>query len=37
MRIRSSTLATAHALHTDRAAPLTVRFASPFGMLIAPG
>jgi PhzF family phenazine biosynthesis protein len=30
-----ATLATAHALHTDRAAPLTVRFASSFGLLIA--
>ena len=30
-----ATLATAHALHTDRAAPLTVRFASQFGILIA--
>ena len=30
-----ATLATAHALHSDRAAPLTVRFASPFGVLIA--
>ena len=30
-----ATLATAHALHTDRATPLTVRFASPFGILIA--
>jgi PhzF family phenazine biosynthesis protein len=30
-----ATLATAHALHTDRATPLTVRFASQFGILIA--
>jgi PhzF family phenazine biosynthesis protein len=30
-----ATLATAHALHTDRAMPLTVRFASNFGLLIA--
>jgi PhzF family phenazine biosynthesis protein len=30
-----ATLATAHALHTDRATPLTVRFASEFGILIA--
>jgi PhzF family phenazine biosynthesis protein len=30
-----ATLATAHALHTDRAAPLTVRFASNFGLLTA--
>jgi PhzF family phenazine biosynthesis protein len=30
-----ATLATAHALHTDRAAPLTVRFATQFGTLIA--
>jgi len=30
-----ATLATAHALHTDRAAPSTVRFASGFGMLVA--
>jgi PhzF family phenazine biosynthesis protein len=30
-----ATLATAHALHTDRAMPLTVRFASQFGILIA--
>jgi PhzF family phenazine biosynthesis protein len=30
-----ATLATAHALHTDRATPLTVRFASQFGALIA--
>jgi PhzF family phenazine biosynthesis protein len=30
-----ATLATAHALHTDRATPLTVRFASRFGLLIA--
>lgn len=30
-----ATLATAHALHTDRATPLTVRFASRFGILIA--
>jgi predicted PhzF superfamily epimerase YddE/YHI9 len=30
-----ATLATAHALHTDRGTPLTVRFASPFGILIA--
>jgi PhzF family phenazine biosynthesis protein len=30
-----ATLATAHALHTDRAAPLTVRFASQFGALTA--
>jgi PhzF family phenazine biosynthesis protein len=30
-----ATLATAHALHTDRAAPLTVRFASQFGNLVA--
>ncbi len=30
-----ATLATAHALHTDRAAPLTVRFASQFGILTA--
>jgi len=30
-----ATLATAHALHTDRAGPLTVRFASHFGILIA--
>jgi PhzF family phenazine biosynthesis protein len=30
-----ATLATAHALHTDRAMPLTVRFASNFGLLTA--
>lgn len=30
-----ATLATAHALHTDRAMPLTVRFTSNFGLLIA--
>ncbi len=30
-----ATLATAHALHTDAAMPLTVRFASQFGILIA--
>jgi PhzF family phenazine biosynthesis protein len=30
-----ATLATAHALHTDRGAPLTVRFGSQFGVLIA--
>jgi PhzF family phenazine biosynthesis protein len=30
-----ATLATAHALHTDRATALTVRFASQFGILIA--
>jgi PhzF family phenazine biosynthesis protein len=30
-----ATLATAHALHADRATPLTVRFASQFGTLIA--
>jgi PhzF family phenazine biosynthesis protein len=30
-----ATLATAHALHTDRATPLTVRFASQFGILSA--
>jgi PhzF family phenazine biosynthesis protein len=30
-----ATLATAHALHTDGGAPLTVRFASQFGILIA--
>jgi PhzF family phenazine biosynthesis protein len=30
-----ATLATAHVLHTDRATPLTVRFASQFGILIA--
>jgi PhzF family phenazine biosynthesis protein len=30
-----ATLATAHAMHTDRATPLTVRFASPGGILIA--
>jgi PhzF family phenazine biosynthesis protein len=30
-----ATLATAHALHTDRGTPLTVRFASQFGLLIA--
>ena len=30
-----ATLATAHALHTDRATPLTIRFASSFGLLIA--
>lgn len=30
-----ATLAAAHALHADRGAPLTVRFASQFGILIA--
>ncbi|HEV8560467.1 MAG TPA: PhzF family phenazine biosynthesis isomerase [Actinophytocola sp.] len=30
-----ATLATAHALHADRAMPLTVRFASPSGILTA--
>ncbi|HEX4291233.1 MAG TPA: PhzF family phenazine biosynthesis protein [Trebonia sp.] len=30
-----ATLATAHALHTDRGLPLTVRFSSGFGLLIA--
>jgi len=30
-----ATLATAHALHSDRALPLTVRFASNFGLLTA--
>jgi PhzF family phenazine biosynthesis protein len=30
-----ATLATAHALHTNRTTPLTVRFASQFGILIA--
>jgi PhzF family phenazine biosynthesis protein len=30
-----ATLATAHALHTDRGTPLTVRFASHFGILTA--
>ena len=30
-----ATLATAHALHTDSATPLTVRFASQFGLLTA--
>jgi PhzF family phenazine biosynthesis protein len=30
-----ATLATAHALHTDRGTPLTVRFASNFGVLVA--
>jgi PhzF family phenazine biosynthesis protein len=30
-----ATLATAHALHNDRAMPLTVRFASQFGILLA--
>jgi len=30
-----ATLATAHALHADRAMPLTVRFASSFGLLTA--
>jgi len=30
-----ATLATAHALHTDRTTPLTVRFASQFGILTA--
>jgi PhzF family phenazine biosynthesis protein len=30
-----ATLATAHALHTDRAMPLTLRFASNYGLLIA--
>lgn len=30
-----ATLATAHALHTDRAMPLTVRFATNFGLLTA--
>jgi PhzF family phenazine biosynthesis protein len=30
-----ATLATAHALHTDRAEPVTVRFASHFGILVA--
>jgi PhzF family phenazine biosynthesis protein len=30
-----ATLATAHALHTDRATPLTIRFDSHFGILIA--
>jgi PhzF family phenazine biosynthesis protein len=30
-----ATLATAHALHADRGAPTTVRFASGFGILIA--
>jgi PhzF family phenazine biosynthesis protein len=30
-----ATLATAHALHTDRAMPITVHFASQFGILIA--
>jgi PhzF family phenazine biosynthesis protein len=30
-----ATLATAHALHTDRGMPLTIRFASSFGLLIA--
>jgi PhzF family phenazine biosynthesis protein len=30
-----ATLATAHALHTDRAMPMTIRFASNFGPLIA--
>jgi len=30
-----ATLATAHALHTDCAKPLTIRFASSFGILIA--
>jgi PhzF family phenazine biosynthesis protein len=30
-----ATLATAHALHADRAMPLTIRFASSFGLLTA--
>jgi PhzF family phenazine biosynthesis protein len=30
-----ATLATVHALHTDLGGPLTVRFASPFGALLA--
>jgi PhzF family phenazine biosynthesis protein len=30
-----ATLATAHALHTDRGTPLTIRFASHFGVLTA--